>query len=455
MRGGRSLIALLVLALGLGAYVYFVESERDLTDPATLKDKVFAVEAGTIEEVEVRSASGEVTTLSKSGDAWQIVAPVTAPADEFTVSSIVSTLETLDVQRALDDSPSSVAAFGLEPPRFSVVFRIAGDTTPRRLDVGTKTPTGSDLYARVEGEPRLFLIAGYLEDTLSRSTFDLRDKSVLDFARDGVDAIEVAPAGEPAVRLTRTGADWRLMAPITAPVDASAVDAILNRAAQATFKAVAGGETTPPSAAELRAFGLDNPRLVLHLGAGSTRASLAIGGTQDETSRYARDLSKPLVFTVDSALLADLAKSPDDLRVKDVFAFKPYTALGLDITRNGATMSFAKATPAGDDPAAAETWRQTGPEAREINQTGMTDLLNTLSSLRAERFVARAAASGQDIVVSARSGDAAKPVEESVTLRRAGDIVHAIRNGEPGAAVVPPAELDKAVSQLEELTGSK
>jgi hypothetical protein len=455
MRSARSLLVLIVLALGLGAYIYFVESERDLTDPETRKEKVFAVETGAIEEIELRSMAGDVTRLRKTGDDWQIVAPVTAPADEYTVSSIVSALETLDMQRSLEDNPSSVAQFGLDPVRLSVAFKVAGDDAMRRLNVGTKTPTGSDLYARVEGQPRLFLIAGHLEDTLNRTTFDLRDKSVLTFDRDGVDTIRIAPAGSTGLTLAKTGADWRLTSPVETRADSGAIDTLVNRASQATFKAVIAGETAPPSAADLRKFGLDRPQLVLELGAGSNRASLAIGNKIDDSSVYARDVSKPLVVSVDASLLSDLNKTADDFRVKNLFAFQPYNALAIEIARAGTTVAFEKSKPAGGDANAAEVWRQTKPDARDVNQTGMTDLLNTLSSLRAERFVAQAAGGGEDIVVVARSGDAAKPVEERVTLRRAGDMIHAIRPNENGAAVLPPGDVDKAINQLKELTGTK
>lgn len=454
MRSGKSLLVLLVLAAGLGAYIYFVESRRDLTDPETRKEKVFAVETGKIEEVDLRSPNGE-TTLKKNGTTWQIVAPVTAAADEYTVSSLVSALETLEVQRTLQENPGSVAEFGLEPARISVAFKLAGDTSPRRLNIGNKTPTGSDLYARIEGQPKLFLIASHLEDTLNRSTFDLREKSMLKFERDSIDAIRIVPAGSPAVTLARNGADWRLTGPLETRADSSAVDSIINRASQATFKSVVAGEPTPASEADLRKYGLDRPRFVLELGAGSTRASLAIGNKLDDSSVYARDLSKPVVVTVDAALLNDLSKSADDLRVKDVFAFKPYTALSLELTRAGSSVAFEKSKPAGGDANAAEVWKQTKPEAKDVNQTGMTDLLNTLSALRADRFVAAGAASGEDLVVVARSGEAAKPVEERVTLRKSGTTVHAIRANEAGAAVVPTAEFDKALNQLKELTGAK
>ena len=60
--------------LGLGAYLYFVESKRTPADDAEKLDKVFAVEADAIDEVTIRSDKGEQTTLKKSGTDWKITA---------------------------------------------------------------------------------------------------------------------------------------------------------------------------------------------------------------------------------------------------------------------------------------------------------------------------------------------------------------------------------------------
>ena len=43
MRGGNSFLVLLAVAVGLGAYIYFVESKRTGSDEKK-KDKVFTVE---------------------------------------------------------------------------------------------------------------------------------------------------------------------------------------------------------------------------------------------------------------------------------------------------------------------------------------------------------------------------------------------------------------------------
>jgi hypothetical protein len=214
-----------VVALSLGAYIYFVESKRDLTDPATKKDKVFAVETGKIDELEIHAASGEVTSLKKTGDDWQIVAPVKVAADTSTVSALVSTLETVEKQRVIDES-SQPGRIRLAPARFSVAFKVAGEPAMKRLEIGKKTPTGSDLYAQVEGQPRVFLISAYLEDSLNRTTFDLRDKTILKFQRDGVDGLTIEATGSPVMSLGRKGEVWRLTKPVDARADFATVDSV-------------------------------------------------------------------------------------------------------------------------------------------------------------------------------------------------------------------------------------
>ena len=454
MRGARSLIALLVIAAGLGAYIYFVESKRDVTDPALKREKVFTVEAGKIEEVTVRAAMGDVTTLKKSGEKWQVVSPVTTAADEAAVSSLVSTLETLEMNKSLGDQ-TKPKDFGLDPPRYSVSFKTAGDSAEHKLIVGTKTPAGSDVYAQVAGQPELFLMSGYLDNNLDRSTFDLRDKAVLTFARDDVDAITLQPAGAPAISIAKKDVDWYMSAPVSARLDPMTIDTLLSRAGTTQAKSIVAGDAAPPTAEELKKYGLDKPQLIVTVGAGSNRASLAIGGKKDDGTLYARDLSKPLVYTIEATALTDLDKKPEDLRIRDVFDFKPFNVLSFDITQGGITYSFSKSKPAGGDANAADVWKQTKPDAKDANQTAMTDLLNTVSSLRAESFASRPLASDEDVVVVARFGDETKPTEEHVTLRKSGSTAQAIKAGAADAAVIPVADFDKTVAQLKALTGAK
>jgi hypothetical protein len=374
------------------------------------------------------------------------------------VSTITSSIESLEVQRVVDENPAAVKDYGLDPPRFSLAFRKAGDATPQTLQIGNKTPTGGDLYARVEGQPRVILIAGYLEDSLNRTTFQLRDKSVLDVTRESIDSMRIEAKDSPTLAFSRSADVWRLMEPVGAKADFSAVDGLVGQIANAEMKEIVAPETP----ADLKQYGLDAPQATVTLGQGSTRATLAIGSKKDDGTLYARDLSRPMVFTIDSTLLDGLKKKPDDVRLKDLFEFRTFSAVGAEFTYGGQTYAFKKDKPeppkdaAADAPPPAEKWTQTKPAAKDdIDQTKMTDLLTTVSNLRAESFVDRPHATGEELTVLARFGDAASPREERVTLRKSGDTVHAIRAGEGGAAVVSTTDFDKAITTLKELAGIK
>lgn len=451
MRGGRSLLILLVVALGLGAYIYFVESERD---PAGTdrREKVFAgLDRNDITELTIRaSGADQGTALRRTDGDWTVVEPVQTTADASAVDAILSSLETLELERVIEEAPGNLEPFGLEPADVEVSFRTS-DGASRTLWLGSTTPTSSGLYARTSDSPRLLLLPIYHRSTFNRTTFDLRNRRVLELAQATVDEVVLEPSRGPAVTLTRVDGTWRLAQPIDTRADAASADSLVSRlsAAQMTSIVHEGDEPTP---ADLRSWGLDRPRLTITARTGSATATLAIGAERDGSSVYARDLARPIVFTIDQTLFSDLNKSADDLRVRDIFAFSAFSARRLEVARDAATYVWEKKAGEGDD--SSTRWTQVQPDERDVNQTTMTDLLNALSTLRAERFVAQAPASGSRVEVAVQSGSAEAPQDERATLVRAGDSAYAIRPGEPGAAVIPAADFDAVVSHLESLTAA-
>ena len=478
---GRSLLILLVLALGLGAYIYFVELEREPADSVSAKkEKVFTVDSATLEEIEVRAASGETTTLKKVNGLWEIMSPERVPTDSTEIGSLLSTIDTLEIQRVIEENPASPADFGLAPARFSVAFKAAGDPAMKRLEVGRKTPTGGDLYARVEGQPRVFLISAFLEDSINKTPFGLRDKTALKFERDAIDALTLEVAGSPTLAFAKKGSEWRFTKPYDAKADFTTVDGIVSKLASTKMTAIEAADGTKDE----KKYGLDKPQAVVTLGAGSTTARLAIGGRQsasvpagekpkpsptDKTPEkpaetptgplYARDLSRPMVFTVEATLLDDLKKKPEDLRKKDVFEFRSFSALGIDVTLGGKTFTIAKQkAPAPADPAAPtppDVWKLIKPEAKDLDQTKIVDFLTTISNLKAESFTEKPLATGEELVVTARFGEEKTPTTETVRFRKSGTIVHAMVTGEGGGLVVSTTDFDRALALIKELTGSK
>ena len=455
MRGGKSFLILLVLALGLGAYAFFVESKNDTSrEKLTKQEKVFTVESEKIDEMTVKSQNGDITKLKKENNTWKIVAPATLESDPAEVSAITTALAGLESQKVVEENPPSLKEFTLDPARISITFHVAGETGTHRIDIGVKTPMGADLYAKVEGKPAVFLIGSFREDSLNKSTFNLRDKTVLTFDRDGANFLKIDDSKKPIV-IAKKDNVWRLSLPIETAADFTAVDGLVGRLYQSRMKAFVADDGTK----DLKKYGRDKPQVTVTVGAGSARAELALGAKTEDGNVYARDLSRPMIFALESTLLDDLKRPAGEFRLKDIFEFRTFTVLNLNITRGGQTYTFARQA-AGTDTTPA-TWKLTKPADKALDTTRANDMLNNFSSLRADSFI-DAPGAGEETTITATFGQASAPQTETITFRvipaKGKDgkaVVHATRKGETGAMVLGALEFDKAMAIFKELTGAK
>lgn len=440
MSRGTSTAALLVVLIALGAYIWFIERKREPANPDA-KAKVFAaLQADQVEALTVTSSKGETTTLKKENGTWRITAPVQAEVDAVEVSAITSGLASLEEQRVVEEQASDLAAFGLAPPRSAVEFTTAGGAA-QRLQLGEKTPTGGDMYARLGDGTRVFLVPAYLDSTFDRGTFDLRDKAALKLDRTKVDGVQLV-AGGTAIGFAKRDEQWRMTAPLDLRADYGAVESVLGRVANAQMKAIVAQD-----AADLAQYGLQAPEFTVHLDAGSARSTLLVGSASPEGSRYAKDASRPFVFTIDGTIADDLKKTPADFRPKDLFEFRSFTGRRFEATRDGATLVFEKRK--GEGESAVEKWVQVQP-AKDVEEAKIIDLLSTASNLRALAFVDALPAGATPVVsFKAVSGDGAR--EESVSFFRAGEDVYATRVGDPGAAKLAAVDLDSTLKNLDAL----
>jgi hypothetical protein len=442
MRGLRSFVGLLTVLIALGAYLYFVESKRTPGDAAEKKDKVFTVEADKIEEVTIKSEAGETTTLKKAGTEWQMVAPAPAPVDVAEVSGITSNLSTLEQQRVIDENPSDLARFGLTEPRIQVTFKAGGQE--QKLLIGSKTPTGSDLYAKTAAEPKVFLIASYLDSTFNRTTFDLRDKSALKFDRDSADSLEVATADRP-LKFAKSNGEWQVTQPPVSRSDPAAIEGLITRLASLQMKTLAAAEP-----ADLKSYGLDRPAASVRIGTGSSLATLLLGSAAEEGSVYAKDASRPAVFTVEATLLEDLKRDAGAYRQKDLFDARAFNTTRVEVARGGAGQVFEKTTVKDKDGKEEQKWRQTAPAGKDVDGSKVDALLSSLTGARADSFVDRIpAAAKPDAVFGVKFDEGRK--DERVTFLRAGADAYAVRDDAEGGAKIPAAVLDEILKALDAL----
>jgi uncharacterized protein DUF4340 len=448
MRGLRSTIALLVVLIGLGAYIYFVTwKQPETADASSKQEKVFAsLEADKIQELKIKSEKGDTSTLVKKDGAWQLTQPIATKADESEVSGITSGLSQISVTRVVDENPSDLKEYGLATPRVEIDFKTGSDSIYRKLLVGDKTPTGSDMFARRNDDKKVFLIPAFQDSSFNKDTFNLREKQVLKFERDKVDRVEVSAGGK-NMAVAKEGTEWKLTAPLQVRADFGAVEGLVGRLQSAQMKSIAADEAP----ADLKKFGLDKPEVTVNVNAGSARATLLVGGKADDGTIYVRDASRPMIMTVESSLVDDLKKGADEYRRKDIFEFRAYNTTRVELTHSGQTIVFEKTKGEGEN--AQDKWRRVSPTAADADKEKVESMLSRLSNMRATSFVDASAKTGLDkpeLTVYVKFEDGKK--EERASLTRSGDDAFASRPSEPGAAKVDKNDLTEALKTLDELS---
>jgi len=447
MRGLKSTLALLIVLIGLGAYIYFVLAKKP-DSTITKQDKLFPnLEASKIDDLKVKSESGDVTALKKDNGTWKIVSPIQVTAADSDATSLANALGDIEIVRVVDDNPTDLKQYGLDTPRVDVEYKSAEAKTAGHLQIGAKSAAGGNLYARREDQKRVVLIAQYHESSLNKSTFDLRDKSIIKFDRTKVDGVDVKLDAK-AIEFTKANADWKMVKPIAARADFSAVDGLVGRVESAQMKKLV---TSAPTPADLKSFGFDKPQAVVNVHLGSAKATLEIGGKADDTTTYVRDTSKPEIFTIDNSSADDFKKPADDYRKKELFDFRAFDATRVELTKNGQTVIFER-VKAKDDKS-PDTWHRVSPNPGDPDRSKVEGLLAGLADVRATSFVDSTAKTGLQspaLVVNAKFDDGKK--QEKVTFGKNGSDAFASRPDDPGAAKIEAEKLDEAIKTLDELS---
>jgi len=435
-----STLAMVLVLAGLAGYIYFVDNKRP-ADQAEVKEKAFGeVSSDDIEEVRIALADGEAARLTKSEGTWKLVDPTAADADSAEIGSITSSLSSLDIERVVDEKAGDLAQYGLGPPRIDVSFKVKGQSADRRILFGDKTTTGGDLYAKLSDSPRVFLVSSYLESTFRKDPFSLRDKTILKIDRSKVDGF-TASSGTTVLEFTKTGSDWRLVKPIAARADFGAVEGAIERLATANMQGITVDESS-----DLKPYGLDKPGTTMTVRSGSSSATLTLGRTENAVV-FAKDASRPMVFTVAPTLREDVVKDVGEFRRKDVFDFRSFTASRVEFTRGADVVAFERTKTKDKDGKDVDGW--TDAKGAAADAMKVEELLTKVSGLRASSFEATAPAALKTPVVSiAAQFDGRR---ETVTIGRAGTDAFAARQDEPGAAKLDTAALDEALKALDAL----
>ena len=158
---------------------------------------------------------------------WRIVKPRALSADTDLVSEFLDKLEGAKATEFVDDTPKSLAPYGLDrPARVTVWVGRDKDRAARTLLVGRPAPEKKGVYVKREGEPGVILTAEALWTAFPKTVAALRDKTVVSYAYDKLAKVEITH-GRETIDLEKDGTAWKLTAPEALRADSGAVTQLL------------------------------------------------------------------------------------------------------------------------------------------------------------------------------------------------------------------------------------
>ena len=368
--------------------------------------------------------------------------PIATEADPTESASLVTNIASMEQTRVVEEKATDLAPYGLKEPRIKVAFKAEGNVSGE-VFIGDTTPMQGDIYATKPGSTKVFLLSSFIETTFNKRPFDLRDKRVVKFDRDKVDSLELTRGGD-TIHLTRAGDTWVVDAPMKGRGDYAAVEGLLTRLSTAGMASI-----VEDKAGDLKSFGLDSPFMRIVVGLGSSRAALEIGRPEGDSS-YARDTSRPLVFTLDKTLTEDLTKPFEQYHKKELFESRAFSMERVKITRrvDGTPKTWEFVKTKGAD---ADKWQVTpeGGQPTDADAAKVDALLNAIGGLRLGAFAAPTARTGMDapVLSAAVSYDGGK--FERVRVGTAGDRFYGNREGEQATGELDKTAVDGVLQALD------
>lgn len=165
------LLVLLVVAGLYGAVTFFSPKEnKEIKNPPLFQN----LAADRVQEMEWQRGA-DMVHLKKEAH-WQIIRPVSEPADSKAVERILQILTHLRPERRFVESKKDLKEFGLDYPRLKILFLTQGRWL--EIQVGNKTAVGNACYIKISNSTDLFLIDGNIIKELDRDLESLREKKV-------------------------------------------------------------------------------------------------------------------------------------------------------------------------------------------------------------------------------------------------------------------------------------
>lgn len=230
MKAFRTL-CLLVLVLGVGAYIYWVDSEKQSTpEREQAQRRAFSLDPDLMDFVHIRRPEYELG-LRRVGEEWFLSSPRDVMANQAAVRQTLSRLRALSRGELITPSDmrergQTLADFGLAVP--VAVLVLEDSRGSREYRIGNPNPLGNALYVKEESSQNVMLISSDLMEILPLRADAFRDRRIMSRPANFVRAMSFLSPGR-LVRLDVQGDQWFLSEPFRFPAQQDRVQGMIEQ----------------------------------------------------------------------------------------------------------------------------------------------------------------------------------------------------------------------------------
>jgi len=364
------MLAASVLLAGLAAALWWSnrqEKAKEGKPAADAPPKILALGADTIQQIEIRHRGEDPITLKLNGSQWEMTSPK-LPVDSAAVSAITSAAASVDADRVVDPNVSDLKAYGLAPASLEVDFATKNGKTSKLL-IGDNTPAGSAVYAKLDGDPRLFTMGVYSKTAFDKEAKDLRDKRLLPFTQAKLSRIEVTAQKQTYEFVKKGESEWQIVKPKAMRADSTQTDDLVRQLNNAQMD-LSGVQDDKKNAA---AFASAPVLAIAKVTDQDGTKTLEIRKAKDDY--YAKSSAAAGVYKVAKTVGDALDKPVDAYRNKKIFDFGFSDPTHIEVTDGGKTSTFDKS---------GDTWMSGG---KKMDNTSVQAFADRLRDLSATKFV--------------------------------------------------------------------
>jgi hypothetical protein len=179
--------------------------------------KLFAVEAGDIEEIEIAAAGSPRILLRRSGEEWTFVEPAGEVASKSAVKTLTSSLASFRVAEFLPAAPK-VEETGLDATATRIAFktRAGAGGASFALLLGKEYKSGKDaerVYGMLQGGAEVFSVMKYSSKNVVKTVDDLKDKRLFRVEEGDITELTIAHPDQTLTFVRQPDGKWKMTAP--------------------------------------------------------------------------------------------------------------------------------------------------------------------------------------------------------------------------------------------------